>query len=478
VPAPDPTEAEEVERIREELARTMALADAGKLDEAISELETLESRASLLRYQPLQAEVKVVLGRVMGKTGQHERAREILDEAAWLGVESGHHLVCAQAWTEMTFLLAARMGDVEGARRAKRAAEAYLSQVGDDPKLARRLLVYSGALALAEQRYDDARKIYEQVLADDPAGSSIHRATLLMNLGSVYVMLGNPDEAVDHYRRAVGMFVEQFGRVHPRVAMGYYNLGIVLMQRGILDDAQMQFELAYDLGKSTLGVDHPQVAETANALGLVALRMGETEKAIAYFEEAVEIANQGKVSPVIAHDYASNVISALTELGRLDEAQERLEALRREMDEAEALPASSEVQWLVLSAQISRKRGDWDAARETVTRAVEMSRKSKDVEPMLRAYAVAELAEVEGHAGNHKAAVGLLREALGPDVVEQIDSLERADFEFQLARHLAASGQQAEAKEQAEAALQRFDDAALFDEAEEIELWLAGKTDG
>ena len=472
LPAPHPEEAEDVERIREELARAMARADAGKLSKALSDLESLESQASLLRYEPLQAEVKIVLGRVIGKMGQHDRARKILDEAAWLGVESGHNRVCAQAWTEMTFLLAARVGDVEGARRAKRAAEAYLSQSGDDPKLARRLKVYSGTLALADQRFDEAREIYEDVLADDPPDASINRATLLMNLGSVYVMLGQPDDAVEHYRRAVGMFVEQFGRVHPRVAAGYYNLGIVLMQRGILDDAQMQFELAFDLGRSTLGEGHPQLAETANALGLVHLRMGEREEAIAQFETAIKIAGQGKVLPETARDYESNMISALTETGRLDEAARRLDALRHQMDQAESLETSSEISWLVLSSQLSRTRQDWDAAAKTAARALELARGSKDVEPVLRSYALAEQAEVKAHLGEHGKAVSLVREALGPDVLEQIDSLERADLEFQLAGHLAAAGDKTESRRLAEAARTRFDDAALFDEAEEIELWL------
>jgi eukaryotic-like serine/threonine-protein kinase len=473
VPPPPPQEQDRIEAIREEMGRISAMASAGKLQLALDKLETIAAEVAQLGYQPIQAEVKLALGRIEAKLGRAEQARDTLIEAAWHGVESDHRRVSAEAWIELTFLLAARLDDVEEARRAKRAAEAMLSQLGEEPELERRLRVYSGTLALVDERYDEAKEIYERILREDPPEPSVHRATLLMNLGSVEVMRGNPDVAVEHYRSAVGMFVEQFGQMHPRVAGGYYNLGIVLMRRGLLDDALSQFEVAYTLEEATFGRLHPQHAETTRAMGVTLLHMGETDRAIARLEEALDIVGELGMGAEVVGEHRLELASVLAEADRLEEAQSSLLEVRRAIERSESVPPWLRVQALTVEAVIERMQGQPSAALAAAQRAVDLAYAAGDATPLLRVSAIGELAAVHATLGDPARAVELLTPVLASEQAEDFDWVERAGLEFQLARHLRDAGKLGLARDRAQEARQRFDDATRFDKVEEIDVWLA-----
>jgi predicted O-linked N-acetylglucosamine transferase (SPINDLY family) len=155
----------------------------------------------------------------------------------------------------------------------------------------------SHLLAQAErcQRAGDllqAGHLYGEILEQEP-----DNALVWCGLGEVYRALGQPDYAVDCYRRALDALPEDAGL--------HSNLGTALIALGRLDEAATSFEHALRL--------RPDLAEAASNLGLTLLNQGKVLEAVLHLQEAL------RLRPDLAEVH-NNLGLALLHLGKEDEA--------------------------------------------------------------------------------------------------------------------------------------------------------------
>jgi len=94
------------------------------------------------------------------------------------------------------------------------------------------------------------------------------------NLGHAFLVQGQSDEAIDHYRQAIG--------IDPDFAAGHYNLGIVLFGQGQSAEAIVHYRLA-------IGIE-PDFAMAYYKLGNVLFGQGQSAEAIGYYRQVVRIA--------------------------------------------------------------------------------------------------------------------------------------------------------------------------------------------
>ncbi len=94
------------------------------------------------------------------------------------------------------------------------------------------------------------------------------------NLGVALLELGNPEEAILHYREAL--------RIDPKQAVAHNNLGIALMKTGRSEEAITHFQEA-------LRID-PRNAPARTNLGVCLAARGMTEEAIVQYKEALRSA--------------------------------------------------------------------------------------------------------------------------------------------------------------------------------------------
>lgn len=156
----------------------------------------------------------------------------------------------------------------------------------------------SGALLARAQaahqagRLEEARALYEQVLAAEP-----RQAEALHLLGYLWFQKADTARALDLIGRAIAL-----QPAHP----GYrYNRGLILQQAGRLEDAAADFQAVAALQPADLGA--------WESLGETLLALGRAEGALAAYDRAVALRPGSAV-------LRSNRGVALRLLGRLDEA--------------------------------------------------------------------------------------------------------------------------------------------------------------
>lgn len=125
----------------------------------------------------------------------------------------------------------------------------------------------AGALQ-AEGKFEEAIEHYRQALAlglEDPE--------TLISLGSALGMTRQIDEAISHFRRAL--------ELKPDYAEAHYNLGIALKMTGQADQAISHYQQALAI--------KPGYADAHNNLGLELMAQGQLDDAIQHFRQALDV---------------------------------------------------------------------------------------------------------------------------------------------------------------------------------------------
>src|SRR5438477_1747136 len=187
------------------------------------------------------------------------------------------------------------------------------------------LLISIGFLTWQQTaQYHDLSALYTATLQKNPDCWMAH-----YNLGIVLSEQGEADQAIDHYRRAVGL--------RANYAEAHYNLGRLLVEQGQLDDAIAHYERATAI--------NPADAEAQNNLGVTLFGIGRADDAIAHYRKALEI----------RPDYAEascNIANALIAKGDFDGAIARYRACLA------AIPDHEEARYNLASALLRKGRAD------------------------------------------------------------------------------------------------------------------------
>ena len=211
-----------------------------------------------------------------------------------------------------------------------------LPQTGSSITGSRRQLILRGALCgillvslgfltwRQSAEYHNLVALYTATLQKNPGCWMAH-----YNLGIVLSEQGEPDGAIDHYRRAV--------ELRPDYAEAHYNLGRLLVEKGEAEDAIAHYERAAAI--------NPNDAEAQNNLGVTLFGIGRADDAIAHYQKALEI----------QPDYpeaSCNLANALVAKGDFDGAIARYTACLA------AIPDDEEARYNFASALLRRGRID------------------------------------------------------------------------------------------------------------------------
>ena len=193
-------------------------------------------------------------------------------------------------------------------------------------------LLLRGDKAFASGAYEDALKIYQQVLAGDPANPEA-----LNSLGATLCKVGRYVEAEQAFRYALSLA--------PDYVEANYNLGSVLRWTGNMEEAELWFRRALKA--------NPTHVAARSGLGLTLAHLGRTRDAKARFEKVL------KASPRDPEALFGMALIAKAE-GRFSEA----EAILKQVIEDQPKMAAA---WAALATlrKMTPADDDWlRAARE------------------------------------------------------------------------------------------------------------------
>jgi tetratricopeptide (TPR) repeat protein len=183
-----------------------------------------------------------------------------------------------------------------------------------------------------------AGDLFERMLASGQRqGDELITSTALHNLGILAVLRGDPNQAIDHYKRSLDL----------KQAIGdYYGGTQVLLNLAapLLDTGKGEWaeELLYDLERPIRSMGEPGLLGSVHGhLGQVAARRGQFEIAERRFRRALQLARSSAASP--RHE-----VVALQNLGSLEVDQGRpvraLRWYRKALAIAERLGAPAELE--------------------------------------------------------------------------------------------------------------------------------------
>ncbi|MCL2032826.1 MAG: tetratricopeptide repeat protein [Methanomassiliicoccaceae archaeon] len=181
----------------------------------------------------------------------------------------------------------------------------YLSELGD----------YDEAL----EYYFKALEVVKKVLgANHPATAGSYG-----NVGVAYWSKGDYDEALEYHFKALEIMKKEFGEDHPDTAKSYDNIGVAYNMKGDYDEALDYHFKALEIMKKEFGANHQDIARSYDNIGIAYNMRGDCDEALEYHFKALRINEKefGANHPSTARSYG-NIGVAYNMKGDYDEALE------------------------------------------------------------------------------------------------------------------------------------------------------------
>lgn len=179
-------------------------------------------------------------------------------------------------------------------------------------------------------------------------------AVATANRGLIMRQLGNNDEARRLYARALALYRQNLGEVHPHVATLLLNLALIERDLGDLTVARRTLEEANDQFLQLFGEHHYARVRPLVGLAKLAEQQGQPDDALGIYRESIEVAMASQASPPFVLRPAVDFAKLTLDLGRCAEG---VPLLRRVLDhtrpDAGDYPRYAEIETLVGDCAVS-----------------------------------------------------------------------------------------------------------------------------
>jgi len=200
---------------------------------------------------------------------------------------------------------------------------------GTSHPLYARSLNNRGQLRMKQQRFMDARKLFEQAVSISDAASgpdATVSAKYRKSLALASVRLGDYPTALSLDREVLRILTAELGPEHPTVASAQTTIGLVLRRLGRMEEARQHYTRALEALEKTFPEGERRTANVLNNLGVVSTLEGDVAEAERLHRRALEIRTE-----IYPEGHSMIVVSqlrlgeALCGLKRCDEGQPMLE---------------------------------------------------------------------------------------------------------------------------------------------------------
>ncbi len=468
-PAPENLR-EEVERVRLELAKVDGYVASGEYEAGVELARTLDGEAIATGHEPLQAEARLELGKLLDLAGDVEAAATALEEAELLGTSSRFHRITAEALTLAVYVRGVIMQQHDAARTLARRAAASAKAAGMDEEFRAALLMNQASVEYSAGEYITSEKFAAEALElRDREVNAMRWADAAYNLATIRMLLGRNAEAIDTLHAYISTFEAELGHLHPDVSIGYHTLAMALLATGKTDEGEEALRTALEIIEKTVGEKHPLYASPLSDLSDFEAERGNHEAAIALARKALTIRETQGSKPLAAATNRLSVAQWLAELGRVDEARVELDRAEKDAIAAVGEEHPRLAAFHVVRASLHANAGQRRAAKQAMDRARVLI--ESDAEALWKHRLL--WARQLGILGADDEAMAELRTLLAEGSKEQPPE-DLADARFVLAGFLEAKTPgEPEARALAESALRGFEATSKPAAADEVRVWLS-----
>jgi len=265
--------------LRGKASALKARFDAGKWKEALTDAPPVLAEARALGYQPLAAEVLLLMGTIWYKSNNTRDAEDALVQAYQLA-------------DDLVWVVGYQDGRVGEAKRWANLATSVLHRLGGHELLQAWLLNDVGAVSgfTGDMRemlraQVDARMLKEKALGSTHPDVGFSDGNIAFALKE----LGRFEEALAYNDRSVAILRKGLGPGHPEYAMALSNRGEILNALGRYSDARHEFENAREIWERELGANDRYLGYALTGLGVSYLAEGKPAEARIPLERALQI---------------------------------------------------------------------------------------------------------------------------------------------------------------------------------------------
>jgi tetratricopeptide (TPR) repeat protein len=292
VPLPEDAAARaKVAAVRQRLARSRALYDAGRYEQGRAYMAPLKAEADALGYAPLASEAAKALADHLSVLDKLEEAEKALFEAAEKAVSGRDAELEAEAWVSLVSNYA-RQGKVAEGLLAARTAELAVGRAHADPALRARLMGNTGYvnrnagnLTAAFDYFRRAADLRKQSVG---VGSTLY-ADALGNAGGVLVDLGRTREALTYIEESLAVRRAVLRPGHPDLAFSYHALGVANSDLGRFRHARDSLQQAVDLRTAELGPEHTETLFSLQSLAQAESGLGNYARSLELYDRLLTI---------------------------------------------------------------------------------------------------------------------------------------------------------------------------------------------
>ncbi len=137
-----------------------------------------------------------------------------------------------------------------------------------------------------------------------------------MMLGKCHYALGEVEEALEMYRKALPVFLRNYGSKERIVLATYSNMASCYLDLANYDEAEKCLLKTLQMQKLILGEEHVETSTTYNKLGFLYSDTGRMEEAIAHYKKTLEIRRK------TLREYHPDISNILTNIGHFYAQQE------------------------------------------------------------------------------------------------------------------------------------------------------------
>lgn len=285
-----PASGEKAREVNERIAKTRALAAAGRYQAALPAAEEALAAAKALGDPALLATTVTLVGGAQGLVGRHEEAARTLREAIRLSEQAHEDRARAFAWSDL-LAVSYNLGRPDEVLALGPIARGACERI-NDVRLLTDVLATIGSSLSDKGRADEARALLEEAvrLRVEAYGPRDRRTSATLSvLANVKAMSGDLAGAIDGHTRALDAAKEAFGPEHPETGIIEFNLGDDFLYGLQLEPARVAFTGALATLSAANGPRTRDANFARTDLGFTLLLMGRHEEARATFEEAASV---------------------------------------------------------------------------------------------------------------------------------------------------------------------------------------------
>ncbi|HEV3032023.1 MAG TPA: tetratricopeptide repeat-containing protein kinase family protein, partial [Polyangia bacterium] len=290
-PPADPATVRRVQSVRADLARFVALRDAGHCGDAQRMQDALIGAARATGYPPLLGETLFEAARLGDNCGDQVQMLDLFRESVTVALVARHDEVAASGALLLAGVLADRVRQPAAGRDWLRVGRALLARLGERPELEAWALNAEATIFAAEGKGADSLDAYQRAhaLKERVVGRDNYDTILgLMNVGVGFEYAGKYEESCATSAASREAMSRLLGPDHPSVALASNNEGESLNFLHRYAEANVAFQRAYDIWRRS-EADAIFLSYALTGLGISYLGEGRADEAVAPLEEALRV---------------------------------------------------------------------------------------------------------------------------------------------------------------------------------------------